>query len=320
MTSMSTMRALSSSSPPISLLDGHTTSLTQNQRASGNEPNSQSMAMEGLVSNDRLPVDCEPSSAATGHHRRDTLDRFARVAEPSLIATIRELHRVREFNLRGAGDMTRRVKSVCRRAAGLTPLDTGADKKAKEAMADAAFKALQVGELAGLAMTVLPIASVALDAQASFEKAAKGTERMLAKLALQTPGAEFVASVSGFGALGLSQIIGEAGDLSNYAGPAKLWKRMGLGLISTGERQRCFTDAAKTIEAGYSPRRRSIMFVIGDSLLKKQGPYRDLYLRRKLYEQQKKPDGTKMLWHRRAQRYMEKRLLRDLWRAWRSEA
>jgi hypothetical protein len=91
---------------------------------------------------------------------------------------------------------------------------------------------------------------------------------------------------------------------------------MGVGLVD-GQRQRRTTDADLAVRMGYNAERRSVLYCIGDSLLKKQNPYRELYLQRKAYEQEKAPDGTKMLWHRRAQRYMEKRLLRDLWRAWR---
>jgi hypothetical protein len=47
------------------------------------------------------------------------------------------------------------------------------------------------------------------------------------------------------------------------------------------------------------------------------GPYRQLYLARKALEQEKVPEGPRMLWHRRASRYMAKRFLRDLWVAWR---
>ena len=89
------------------------------------------------------------------------------------------------------------------------------------------------------------------------------------------------------------------------------------------------------IAHGYSRVRRSRMFVIGDALIKANGEYRAVYLARKEYERQRAEaagltvapalkipkaranefisDG---IIHRRAQRYMEKRLLRDLWQAW----
>jgi len=175
-------------------------------------------------------------------------------------------------------------------------------------------------------------------AEDHIRKQRKLVERELVKAAKELPVySAFVEPINGFGALGLAQIIGEAGDLAKYSNPAKLWKRFGLGLVG-GERQRRHTDPEKAIAHGYSPRRRSVMFVIGDSLLKKQNAYKDLYDERKRYEEQKaiaaglvvraaKPGDpvdqvsagfrSKMVIHRRSQRYVEKRLLRDLWRSWR---
>lgn len=165
-----------------------------------------------------------------------------------------------------------------------------------------------------LALYVQPFVEV----RASLAAQRKAAERQCAKLSKQLPVWPWVESVNGFGALGLAQIVGECGDLSNYANPAKVWKRMGLHVVDG--KAACKSKAKGDI-MGYSPIRRSISWNIGSSLLKKQNPYREIYDQRKIFEQQKVPDGTKMLWHRRAQRYVEKRLLRDLWRAWRdSEA
>jgi hypothetical protein len=87
---------------------------------------------------------------------------------------------------------------------------------------------------------------------------------------------------------------------------------------------------------GYSPMRRSVMFVIEDSMTKAKGPYREIYLARKEYLRvraesrgltvapaAKIPAKCRLqfisLGHidQDAKRYMGKRLLRDLWRAWR---
>ena len=127
-------------------------------------------------------------------------------------------------------------------------------------------------------------------------------------------------STRGFGFLGLAQIIGEAGDLANYANPAKLWRRMGLapfgGKSPSMWRREGGLTAGDWENIGYSPRRRSVMFVLGDSMIKASGPYRELYLGRKAQEIAKAPDLPAMAHHRRAQRYMEKRLLLELWKSW----
>jgi hypothetical protein len=171
-----------------------------------------------------------------------------------------------------------------------------------------------------------------------FEKiASKEMERLAKSLPVW---AEFGEQIRGFGAGSLAVIIGEAGDLSNYSTHSKLWKRMGLAVMD-GVRQGGLKKTSGKdlwIEHGYSPVRRSRMWNIGDTLMRgnKDGRYRSAYLARKQYEREradaaglvvapsaKIPAKRKDEFmsdghvHLRAQRYMEKRLLRDLWKAWR---
>jgi hypothetical protein len=172
----------------------------------------------------------------------------------------------------------------------------------------------------------------------AFEKiATREMERLGASLPVWE---EFGEQIRGFGARSLAVIIGEAGDLSNYSTHSKLWKRMGLAVMD-GVRQgglRKSSNKETWIEHGYSPIRRSRMFVIGDALIKANGDgaYRRAYLARKQYERDRAVSNGLVVApaakipakrkdefmsdghiHLRAQRYMEKRLLRDLWKAWR---
>ncbi len=55
----------------------------------------------------------------------------------------------------------------------------------------------------------------------------KEAEGEMERLALQLKVWPWVKSIHGAGALGLATIVAEAGDLNNYANPAKLWKRLG---------------------------------------------------------------------------------------------
>lgn len=131
----------------------------------------------------------------------------------------------------------------------------------------------------------------------------------------------YVDSVRGLGDLSVAIIIGEAGDLAGYSNPGKLWKRFGLAVFSgvaQGRKAEGMT-AQDWVERGYAPSRRSAMWVIGDCIIKsnRDGEYRKVYIERKAYEAERDPAMSKMHAHRRAQRYMEKRLLRDLWQAWR---
>ena len=174
----------------------------------------------------------------------------------------------------------------------------------------------------GAAASLADVVSLPLiEARTVIHSHRKPLEKRLEKLAKELPVWPWVESVRGFGAVSLAQIIGETGDLSNYDNPAKVWKRMGLAVMDDGTRQRRVAGA-DAIAHGYVPRRRSVMFVIGDVLVKsnRDGEYRTLYLSRKEYEREHHPEMTPMQLHRRAQRYMEKRLLRDLWRDWRVTA
>jgi hypothetical protein len=123
--------------------------------------------------------------------------------------------------------------------------------------------------------------------------------------------------VRGFGAMSLAVIVGEAGDLCDYANPGKLWKRMGLAPKAS------YRMVCKDGTEGFTipKRRRSCMWNVGDVFVKVGADeYRQLYDQRKAYEHERDPEMSKMHAHRRAQRYMEKRLLRDLWREWNKAA
>ena len=181
------------------------------------------------------------------------------------------------------------------------------------------------------------------EAQAVIHREQMKLRKRLEKLAKCLPIYErFVENISGFGPFGLAQIVGECGDLSSYPTPAKLWKRMGLHVHNGAAAKRI--SGAEAIEVGYSPQRRAIMFVIGESLLKKKNAYYTLYLKRKEYEEAQTQAGAhaervastrwsvatkenkeriakgwlpKSIIHKRAARYATKRLLLDLWKAWR---
>jgi hypothetical protein len=189
-----------------------------------------------------------------------------------------------------------------------------------------------------------PVIMASVQARKPFDDIESTAEKAMAKLAAEMPVASWALPIRGFGPVSLAIIVAEAGDLANYANPGKLWKRMGLAPISKGDKtlagatwRRGGLTAADWTDAGYSMKRRSLMWNIGDALIKGNGdgPYRTLYLARKQFEREKAeaaglivapsasiPKKDAHLYmsdghiHRRAQRYMEKRLLRDLWNAW----
>lgn len=186
-------------------------------------------------------------------------------------------------------------------------------------IAKQAAKQMETGE-AGRLSSVVAATKAQREPFAAIEKACV---KEMEPLAEALPAwAAFGADIRGFGPLSLAVIVAEAGDLSIYANPGKLWKRMGLAVMSGVRQGGLSKNASKEdwISHGYNRKRRSHMWNIGDALIKgnRDGEYRTLYLDRKEFERARDPEMTPIKAHRRAQRYMEKRLLRNLWRAWRA--
>ncbi len=141
----------------------------------------------------------------------------------------------------------------------------------------------------------------------------------------------WMLSVKGFGEASLAAIVGEAGDIGSYANPGKLWKRMGLAVFDGKAQGKSATDYERQ---GYNPRRRSVMHVVGENLLRSGGPYAEVYRDYKARKiaawaeagivvvpaaKRKEGQETDGHLHKMSLRYCEKRLLRDLWRAWRGQ-
>jgi hypothetical protein len=140
----------------------------------------------------------------------------------------------------------------------------------------------------------------------------------------------------GFGPLFLAIVIGETGDLCNYANPAKVWRRLGCapwafnGKTLMGATWRSGREGklpAEEWEAfGYSPRRRSISYLIGEGIVKLNGlvegsarpcgPYRTRYDCAKALIKSKHPDYSDLRCHRHGMLLATKMLLKNLWWEW----
>lgn len=244
---------------------------------------------------------------------------------PALCSQIRECHHARQDFLSAETRLTLQIKSICRRACDGDKMEAGKLFLALDS--DAHRLGRDVGYYLSHHLQALRILH---DQRLQWE-------RKLRNAAKSLPVYSWSKNIHGFGELGLGQIVGECGDLSQYADWSKLWKRMGLAVSADG--MKALKNARGTL-VGYSPRRRAVMHCIGDAMIKKHGPYREVYLARKIVEQNKAmaeglaiapsakiPDKRKEEYrseghiHARAMRYMEKRLLRDLWTEWnRAEA
>lgn len=270
------------------------------------------------------------SEETSGHSGRDTQNESAakggqrsndtQGSRAPLISSIRETHRERQDFHRAEKSLTLQIKARCRRLC-------GGDKKEAGTLYDAM---LGKGEH-NLSKHALVANGPFLESRAILEGVRKAAEKQLNKLSKELAVAAFVEATPGMGYGSLGAIVGECGDLSNYANPAKFWKRMGLAVMPDGKRQRRVAGA-EALDHGYSPSRRSVMWNVGQSVFKAQsaridkdtgevlreaGPYRILYDKRKAYELERNPDIKPIIAHNRSTRYLEKRLLRELWRAWR---
>lgn len=264
------------------------------------------------------PANTSNPIADGGHTRPDTQTRVAPVCD-----SLRELHRQRQDLHRAEKSLTLQIKAKCRRLA-------AGDKTEAEKV----YKSMLNGCQHDLAMFALTTTLPFINARSMLESERKTVEKQMTKEAKKLPVYPWVESVKGFGALGFAQVVGEAGDLSNYATVSRLWKRLGLAVIEGGRQRK--VAGPDSLKHGYNPSRRSVVWNIGDSLFRANGPYSDVCRDRKEVERQKAADEGLTVCpsakipakdkenyrsdghiHNRAKRYMEKRLIRDLWRAWR---
>lgn len=252
--------------------------------------------------------------------------------DETLIPRIRALWRMRQQWHCAEKKLVLQAKAICR-------AHTEGDKDAAKDLFDQiANGATDVD--ANLSIVQAPF----LAAIAHFRELRKPLEKELARLAGELPIAEWIKATPGIALPGLASIVGEAGDLSNYSTHSKLWKRMGMapftknGVTRSGKQWKIAggLSSADWTEFGYKSTRRSVMFVIEDSMYRAKGPYREVYLARKESLRQraesrgltvapsaKIPDKRRAefisLGHidQDAKRYMGKRLLKHLWQAWR---
>jgi hypothetical protein len=275
-----------------------------------------------ISANLKMPASLEtPVSDDGGIDLSTAVTRPAGV-DPELIAAIQSLHREHRGLQNAVTAMTLRIK-------------------ADERWHAAARIRREGGQLDGLKFpkptqedvdAILMMRPRYYSARAGTEALRKECQKELVTAAKMLPVANWVVGIKGFGMPSLAAIVGEAGDIGGYANPAKLWKRFSLHVIDGKASRRVRGDDSQ----GFVSRRRAEAHVVGDNLLRAGGPLADLYRTRKAYEIEKlaavgigvKPaariaakDRDKFMSdgqvHKRALRYVEKRLLLELWRAWR---
>lgn len=239
----------------------------------------------------------------TDTHSCRAEDHCLLVTQTTGVPEIVQLWRQRQDLHKAEKSLTLQIKAKCRAL-------TEGDKTE----ANKVYKSMMNGCDHEFAPAALAAATPFLKARAVIEADRKAIEKRLTKMAKDLPIAEFITETPGLSWGIAYSITGEAGDLSNYDNPAKLWKRFGLAVMPDGTRQRKVAGL-EAVEHGYSPKRRSVAWQIGECIVKAgKGHYREMYEKRKEYETTRVE--TKGHAHNRATRYVTKRVLRDLWLEW----
>ena len=228
-------------------------------------------------------------------------------------------HRARLDFKRARDKLTLQIKAINRRWVTSEAAPEELTRKECTRRAEVLYKDMMKGRETELAQKCYVYCLPFIAAREAPAEAKKEQEKMLVKAAEKLPVHDWWVSCPGRASPGLGLLVGEAGrDLSCYPHYRMLWKRYGLAVID----ERCQRKATgeEGIRQGYNPSRRSVVWTIGNSLWKQQGPYRDIFLARREYEWERNPEMSKGYNLSRAQRYMEKVLVRDLWREWTGKA
>lgn len=218
---------------------------------------------------------------------------------------------------------------------------------------DSMQKAIAAGEFPEPLSEVASTIDEYVQAEKLFDKRSNDLAKLMVKQAKRLPAYKFAKSVDGLGDVSFATIVGECGDIGTYKSISAVWKRLGLAVIN-GRRQGNPGEGASAndwVNHGYSKARRSVSWnarqhVIGamakwrpdygadvdddDSLTE----YQRIYAKRARFESEKlglpivekknakgaMKESYKMHVCNRAHRYVEKRMIKNLYLAWRRAA
>ena len=259
----------------------------------------------------------------------------------TLCADIRAAHRECRFAMKQQSRIDRSLEAFIRvNVFGFSTMDDEKTRAKKSKAAVDLVKQCRKGEAAPEYASVAMMVMASDQSREAWDKIRNERTRTMARLAKELPAAAFVDGVTGFGLVGFAQIVGECGNLSNYANPGKVWKRMGLapydGLAMSSWRRTTWRPRTLTseewIDNPFNAERYAIVAQIATWLVNAQmigaeksgtrygqpkGPYGEYYLHRREHTAQTHPDWTDMHARLDALRYTIKKLIRDLWSEWR---
>ena len=224
-----------------------------------------------------------------------------------IVADLRVLQRQREWHLKSRNMISNRLVATVAGTIGYSSGMTEKERQKKFGEAKKVIDQIMEGEVAS---EVEEIVTTAMVSVVAFNRMKLVAEVKMEELVKQLEIAKWVAKPEqkGFGLLSLAKILGETGDLANYANPGKVWRRLGcapytkegvtlMGATwrSRGKKKDVVTLRAKDWEDfGYSPRRRSLAYLIGEGLIKQnKSIYRERYDTTKALAMKNRPDWTR---------------------------
>jgi hypothetical protein len=196
-------------------------------------------------------------------------------------ADLQRLQRQRAVVLKSRNMQANRLQAVVAGTLGYSASMPEKERLKKFQEASALVKAVAAGTADHPLKAVITTTLVGIDA---FNVLKDGLEKDMTRRARALPVAGWVGRPEqrGFGLLFLAIVVGEAGDLAGYPQCSGLWRRMGCapwawdGKTLMGATWRSGREgklpAAEWEAYGYSPRRRSIAYLIGEGLVKQNGP------------------------------------------------
>lgn len=263
-----------------------------------------------------------------------------------IIEALVQQHRNRRFAIKTQQKLDRSLESFVRRNFTAWSPDLPEKESAKQnARVHQIIKmARNPDETDSIATLVRPQVE-AIDASREIwdqQRAVAEKERL--RLVRMLPIAAWLETVKGAGPSSLADIIGEAGDVGSYASHSKLWKRLGFapydGLAGSTWKRETWRPRKLTSEEWianpFSGERYGIMRSLSDSMFRANwqgadnknndtgasrpsGHYGELYARRRAHTKITHEDWSDGHAHADALRYMFKKYLRDLWKAWRRD-
>lgn len=265
----------------------------------------------------------ENQAGSGGEANDETAASFAPIP-----ARLQALQRQRAVIIKSRIMQANRLQAIIAGTLGYSAGMEEKDRRAKFIEAGRLIKAIMKGDADHPFSAIVRVTMTGIEA---FDGQQAIIEKLMIDLASQLPVAKWVEHENrrGFGILLLAILIGETGDLANYANPGKVWRRMGCAPFQSGGKTAMGStwrygkegklSAAEWEEYGYSPRRRSISFLIGDCLMKgNKGDYRARYDDSKAKMQANNADYPAKRCHLHGILLAAKMLMRDLWIAWRN--